>query len=146
MLQKRAYQKAAIKKESEKIVHYRLLLILSIAIVSFSYFHYHYHCKSEFRHDLTASEVGSAAVSRHSDKMAKDYFHDCDREGIQFFPIVVETLGWHSCAAAALSKLAKQLVSHTGREEEPYKHYCIFVEDISDVTFELGGLFLLFQI
>ena len=54
MLQKKANQKAAIKKEREKIVHYRLLL--SIAILIFSYFHNHYHyCwKGEFRHALIA--------------------------------------------------------------------------------------------
>ena len=36
-------------------------------------------------------------------------------EGIQFFPIVVEAIGgWHSSdAAAAVSKLAIQLTSHT---------------------------------
>ena len=49
---------------------------------------------------------------------------DCDREGIQFFPIVVEALGgWHSDAAAAVSKLARQLASHTGREEEETTRY-----------------------
>jgi hypothetical protein len=70
-----------------------------------------------------AAEVGSAAVRRHSDKMTK-YFRDCDREGIQFFPIVVEALGgWHSDAAAAVSKLARQLASHTGREEEETTRY-----------------------
>ena len=62
--------------------------------------------------------MGSAAVRRYSDKMSK-YLRDCDREGIQFFPIVVEALGgWHSDAAASVSKLARQLASHTGREEE----------------------------
>jgi hypothetical protein len=30
--------------------------------------------------------------------------------------------GWHSDAAAAVSKLARQLASHTGREEETTKH------------------------
>ena len=35
-----------------------------------------------------AAEVGSAAERRHSDKMTK-YFRECDREGIQFFPVVV---------------------------------------------------------
>ena len=33
------------------------------------------------------------------------YYRDCDREGIQFFPIVVEALGgWHRDAEAAVSK------------------------------------------
>ena len=66
-----------------------------------------------------AAEVGSAAVLRHSDKMTK-YFSDCDREGI---PIVVEALGcWHSDAAAAVSKLARQLASHTREEEETTRY------------------------
>ena len=34
-----------------------------------------------------AAEAGSATERRHSDKMTK-YFRDCEREGIQFFPIV----------------------------------------------------------
>ena len=38
------------------------------------------------------AEAASAAERRHSDKLTK-YFRDCDREGIQFFPIVVEALG-----------------------------------------------------
>jgi hypothetical protein len=70
-----------------------------------------------------AAEVGSAAARRHGDKMAK-YFHDCDREGIQFFPVVVESLGgWHEDAAALITKLARQLASHTGKEaDESIKH------------------------
>ena len=63
------------------------------------------------------AEAASAAEQRHSDKLTK-YFRDCDREGIQFFPIVVEAFGgWHKDAAAAVSKLARQLASHTVREE-----------------------------
>ena len=53
-----------------------------------------------------AAEVGSAAARRHSDKMSK-YFQACDREGIQFFPVVVETLGgWHEDAAALITRLS----------------------------------------
>ena len=44
------------------------------------------------------------------------YFRDCDREGIRFFPVVVD-------AAAAVSKLARQLANHTGREEEETTRY-----------------------
>ena len=37
---------------------------------------------------------------------------------------MVEALGgWHSDAAAAVSKLARQLASHTGREEEETTRY-----------------------
>ena len=61
------------------------------------------------------------AVRRYCDKMTK-YFHDCDREGIQFFPIVMEALvGWHSDAAADVSKLARQLASLTGGGGGNYK-------------------------
>ena len=39
-----------------------------------------------------AAEARSAASRKHWDKMNK-YFQDCDRKGIQFFPVVVEALG-----------------------------------------------------
>ena len=70
-----------------------------------------------------AAEVGSAAARRHADKMSK-YFQVCDREGIQFFPVVVEALGgWHEDAAALITRLARQLASHTGKEaDEQIKH------------------------
>jgi hypothetical protein len=62
------------------------------------------------------------AERRHSDKMTK-YFRDCKREAIQFFTIVMEALGgWHKEAAASVSKLSRQLASHTGREEETMRH------------------------
>ena len=45
------------------------------------------------------------------------YFHDCDREGIKFFPVVVEVLGgWHEDAASVITRLARHLASHTGKE------------------------------
>ena len=52
------------------------------------------------------------------------YFQDCDREGIQFYPVVVEALGgWHEDAAALITRLARQLASHTGKEvDEQIKH------------------------
>ena len=56
-----------------------------------------------------------AAARRHADKMSK-YFQVCDREGIQFFPVVLEALvGWHEDAAALITRLARQLASHTGK-------------------------------
>ena len=52
------------------------------------------------------------------------YFRDCDREGIQFFLVLVEALGgWHTEAAATVSKLTRQLASHTWREEEGTMRY-----------------------
>ena len=52
------------------------------------------------------------------------YFQVCDREGIQFFPVVVEALGgWHEDAAALITRLARQLASRTGKEAaEQIKH------------------------
>ena len=62
---------------------------------------------------------------KHSDKMPK-HFRDCDREGNQFFSLVVEALvGWHTDAAAAVAKLIRQLASHTGgREKEEETTIC----------------------
>ena len=63
--------------------------------------------------------------AKQSDKMPK-HFRDCDREGHQFFALVVEALfGWHTDAAAAVAKLTRQLASHTGREEEEITR-CLF--------------------
>ena len=70
-----------------------------------------------------AAEAGSAASRRHRDKMNK-YFQDCDREGIQFYLVVVEALGgWHEDAEALITRLARQLASHTGKEvDKQIKH------------------------
>jgi hypothetical protein len=74
---------------------------------------------SSLQHEMVrraAAEVGSAAAKRHADKMTK-YFHVSDREGIKFFPVVVEALGgWHEDAACVITRLARQLASHTGKE------------------------------
>ena len=65
-----------------------------------------------------AEEIGSAAEKRNKEKMAK-YHNICQSEGIDFFPVVVETLGgWHRHGAEVISKLARQLASHTGGEKE----------------------------
>jgi hypothetical protein len=66
---------------------------------------------------------GSASARRHAEKKSK-YFQVCDCEGIQVFPDVVETLGgWHEDAAAIISRLVRQLASHTGKEaDEQIKH------------------------
>ena len=72
---------------------------------------------------LQTEMVKRAAAEAGSDKMTK-YFQDCDREGIQFYPVVVEALGgWHEDAAALITRLARQLASHTGKEvDEQIKH------------------------
>ena len=55
----------------------------------------------------------------------RKHFRDCD--GNQFFALVVEALvGWHTDAAAAVPKLARQLASHTGRREEEETTRCLF--------------------
>ena len=48
----------------------------------------------------------------------------CNSEGIDFFPMVIATFGgWHKNAAEVISKLARQLESHTeGDSEEVYRH------------------------
>ena len=47
------------------------------------------------------------------------YYNDCDWKEINFFPVVVDSLGgWHTDAVATLSKLARHQASHTGREAE----------------------------
>ena len=44
---------------------------------------------------------------------------DCQREGIKFLPIVVETLGgWHQGAEQQVKKLAGAKARHSGQEEE----------------------------
>ena len=54
-------------------------------------------------------EVGSAANKRHQEKQAK-YWQACANEGIEFLPMVVETLGgWHPEASEVVTKLAQQL-------------------------------------
>ena len=62
--------------------------------------------------------MGSAAAKRNKDKLEK-YANNCNNEGIKFYPLVVETLGgWHSDALEVIAKLARQLSSHTGGENE----------------------------
>ena len=52
------------------------------------------------------------------------YYEDCDREGIKFFPVVVEALGgWHEDAAALITRLARQLARHTGKEADEQIKY-----------------------
>ena len=42
----------------------------------------------------------------------------CNQEGISFVPLPMETLGgWHSHAEANITRLARQLARHTGRED-----------------------------
>ena len=64
-----------------------------------------------------AEEAGSAAEKRNQEKLSR-YHNVCQAEGIEFLPVVVETLGgWHKDGVEVISKLARQLASHTGGEK-----------------------------
>ena len=71
-----------------------------------------------------AEEAGSAACKRYKDKLTK-YLHPCEQEGIQFIPVVVETMGgWHPESASVLTKLSRQLSAQTGVSfEETTRHF-----------------------
>ena len=49
----------------------------------------------------------------------RDYLAACEREGICFIPLPVESLGgWHKRAVEVLRKLAKAQARTTGKEED----------------------------
>ena len=49
----------------------------------------------------------------------RDYLEACEREGLSFIPLPVETLGgWHKSAVDQLRKLAKAQARTTGKEED----------------------------
>ena len=59
-------------------------------------------------------EMGSAAEKRFKEKNNK-YFESCNNEGIQFYPLIVETFGgWHPDSEAIITKLASQSASQSG--------------------------------
>ena len=70
-----------------------------------------------------AEEAGSAAEKRNQEKLSR-YHNVCQAEGIEFLPVVVETLGgWHKDGVEVISKLARQLASHTGgAKDEVTRH------------------------
>ena len=70
-----------------------------------------------------SEENGSAASKRFKDKMNK-YHTSCDMEGIQFYPIIVETFGgWHPESEAQIRNLGDQLASRTGGDtDETCRH------------------------
>ena len=49
----------------------------------------------------------------------------CKKEGINFFPLVVETFGgWHKNSIVILDRIARQLAAHTGvPDEETKRHF-----------------------
>ena len=65
-----------------------------------------------------AATPGHALNHRYATKMA-GAAEDCRQEGIQFLPVVVETLGgWHIGAENQVKKLAAAKARHSGQEEE----------------------------
>ena len=70
-----------------------------------------------------AEETGSAAGKRFQEKLNK-YHTPCKNEGIDFIPVVVETLGgWHEESEKVIIKLARQLSTQSGqRYEETSRH------------------------
>ena len=49
----------------------------------------------------------------------RDYLEACEREGISFIPLPVETLGgWHKKAVEQLRKLARAQARSSGKEED----------------------------
>ena len=70
-----------------------------------------------------AEEPGSAATKRFKEKQNK-YLQPCKNEGIEFLPVVVETLGgFHPDSALVVKKLARQVASQSGQPvEETTRH------------------------
>ena len=70
------------------------------------------------RVDLSVTNPGHTLTVSFNDK-CRSYLEACQREGICFIPLPVETLGgWHPKAAEELKRLARAQARSTGREEE----------------------------
>ena len=70
------------------------------------------------RFDLSISTPGQTLEVAFREK-CRDSLEACEREGISFIPLPVETLGgWHKKAVEQLRKLARAQARSTGKEEE----------------------------
>ena len=71
-----------------------------------------------------SEETGSAARKRYKEKTTK-FSEACKREGIEFFPLVVETFGgWDPNSLVILDRISRQLAAHTGvPNEETSRHF-----------------------
>ena len=70
------------------------------------------------RVDLSITTPGHTLKVAFNDK-CRDYLEACEREGITFIPLPVETLGgWHKKAVEQLRKIARAQARSTGKEEE----------------------------
>ena len=64
-----------------------------------------------------AKTPGHALQVAHKRKLDKSW-QLCQRQGIVFLPLAVESLGaWHKSAIAEIKKLGSSLARHTGEEE-----------------------------
>ena len=64
-----------------------------------------------------AASPGHALSVAHKRKLDKSW-DPCNRQGIAFIPLAVESLGaWHPSAIAEVNKLGSALARHTGEEE-----------------------------
>ena len=72
------------------------------------------------RVDLAITSPGHTLVTAFNDK-CRDYLQACEREGLAFIPLPVETLGgWHKQAVEQLKKLARAQARSTGKEEDNF--------------------------
>ena len=70
------------------------------------------------RLDNSITTPGHTLVEAFGNK-CRDYLAACEREGICFIPLPVESLGgWHKRAVEVLRKLAKAQARTTGKEED----------------------------
>ena len=70
------------------------------------------------RLDNSITSPGYTLVEAFNNK-CRDYLEACEREGLSFIPLPVETLGgWHKSAVDQLRKLAKAQARTTGKEED----------------------------
>ena len=75
------------------------------------------------RLDNSITTPGHTLVVAFNDK-CRDYLEACEREGMAFIPLPVETLGgWHKKAVEQLRKLARAQARSTGKgEDEAIRH------------------------
>ena len=64
-----------------------------------------------------ATTPGYAADIAHKNKI-RDSLEDCERQGIAFIPLAVESLGgWHPVAVKEIKRIGSALARHTGQPE-----------------------------
>ena len=70
------------------------------------------------RQDNSIASPGHTLVVAFNEK-CRDYLEACEREGLAFIPLPVETLGgWHKKAVEQLRRIARAQARSTGKEEE----------------------------